>query len=428
MIFDKFSLPMKILIKQATVVCPDSVHHLLQKDILIVDGKITSIEDAIDEDNAIMIANEKLFVSIGWLEVMADFADPGFEHRETIETGAQAAVNGGFTDVMILPNTKPAASTKAQIEYIVQKSKGLPINIHPIGSITKNCEGEELAEMYDMTESGAVAFSDGTQSIKQENILIKALQYHLATGKTVIQLPASAQFNEHGLMSEGIQSTRLGLPGMPAIAEELMIVRDIEIAKYTDGRLHISGISTKKGLEIALQAVVENDNLSFSVVPQQLWFTDEQLNSYDTNFKLLPPLRTESDRAFLLEKAKEGKIKCFTSLHLPAHNDEKDCEFEYAAFGNIGLETLFSALFTAGISVENIIEALTVNGRNVFGLPIPILEENSEACLTLFTTAGNKKYDAKKAASLSANSAFDGVELKGKVLGIINKGQFFDAI
>ena len=428
MIFDKFSEQMKILIKDATIVCASSAYHLLKKDVLVVDGKISAIADSIDNDEAQIIQHSNLHLSIGWLEIMADFADPGYEHRETIATGARAAVAGGFTDVMILPNTNPTASTKAQIEYILQKGASTPINIHPIAAVSKNCAGEELAEMYDMTLSGAVAFSDGEHSITKENILLKALQYHLASGKTVIQIPAAAQFNNHGLMSEGIQSTRLGLPGMPAIAEELMIARDIEIASYTGGKLHISGISTQKGLELVMKAASENEHISFSVLPQQLWFTDEQLETYDTNFKLLPPLRTEMDKNFFLANAKAGNIKCFTSMHLPRHNDAKDCEFEYAAFGNIGLETLFTSLFTAGVDVEKIVEALTVNNRNVFGLSIPDLEEGSTACLTLFSTEGAEKYNAKQSKSLSYNTAFDGVELKGKIIGIINKGQFSNAI
>lgn len=419
---------MKILIKAATIVNLESAHHLLQKDILITDGVIASIEDVIDIDDAVIIEHKNLFVSLGWLEIMADFADPGYEHRETIETGCVAAVNGGFTDLMLLPNTKPTTSTKAQVEYIVQKSKNNPINIYPIGSISKDCAGAELAEMYDMSASGAVAFSDGVESVLRENILTKALQYHLATGKTIIQIPASRQFNLQGLMNEGIQSTRLGLPGMPAIAEELMILRDIEIANYTNGKLHIGGISTKKGIDIAMQASASNENISFSVMPQQLWFSDEQLTSYDTNFKLLPPLRTEADKEYLLDCAREGKINCFTSMHLPRHTDEKDCEFEYAAFGNIGLETLFVSLFTAGISVEKIVEALTVKSREVFGLPVPKLEQGQAACLTLFSTSGSEKYKAKQSASVSINSAFEGIELKGEIIGIINKGQFSNAL
>lgn len=428
MIFDKFSEQMKILIKDATIVCASSAYHLLKKDVLIIDGKISSIADTINDDDPLIIQYSHLHISIGWVEIMADFADPGYEHRETISTGARAAVAGGFTDVMILPNTNPAASTKAQIEYILQKGASTPINIHPIAAVTKNCAGEELAEMYDMAQSGAVAFSDGTHSIEKENILLKALQYHLSTGKTVIQIPSAAQFNKHGLMSEGIQSTRLGLPGMPAIAEELMIARDIEIAKYTGGKLHICGVSTQKGLELVMKAATDNDNISFSVMPQQLWFTDEQLETYNTNFKLLPPLRTTADKNFFLTSAKAGNIKCYTGMHLPRHNDEKDCEFEYAAFGNIGLDTLFTSLFTAGVDVEKIVEALTVNNRKIFGLVVPTIEEEAFACLTLFSTEGVERYIAKQSSSLSYNSAFDGVELKGKIIGIINKGQFLNAI
>ncbi len=427
MIFDKFSLHMKILIKQATIISPDSPHHLLGKDLLIEDGVVKAIEDNLDDEDAKLISEPNLHISIGWMDILADFADPGFEHRETIASGSQAAVNGGFTDVLLLPNTKPAADNKTQIEYIIQKACNSPINLHPIGAITKNCMGEELAEMYDMAHSGAIAFSDGTHSVKKENILIKALQYQLATGKTIIQIANASQFSNHGLMNEGVESTRLGLPGIPCIAEELMIGRDIELAKYTGGKLHIAAISSRKGLELAMKASEENDNISFSVAPTHLWFTDKNLQNYDTNFKLMPPLRSEEDKNFILQAAKNGKIPCFCSMHLPVHSDEKDCEFEYAAFGSIGLETVFASLLTAGVPLLQIISSLTSYPRKIFGLELPKIELNAAPALTLFNPTASRLYESRKGASLSANSPFNGMTLTGTVIGIINKGEFFNA-
>ena len=237
---------MKILIKQATIVDPSSPFNGQSADIFIEDGMIVKVGNSVSEKADKEISIPGLHVSPGWVDVFANFADPGYEFKETLETGAAAAAAGGYTDVMVIPNTNPVIHNKAGVEYIIQKSKSLPVNVHPIGAITKNTEGKELAEMYDMKNSGAVAFGDGINCVQSAGLLVKALQYVKAFDGILIQMPDDKSINPHGLMNEGIISTQLGLPGKPAMAEELIVARDIKLARYAESKLHFTGVITKK--------------------------------------------------------------------------------------------------------------------------------------------------------------------------------------
>ncbi|MEO6135157.1 MAG: dihydroorotase, partial [Ginsengibacter sp.] len=232
---------MKVLLKKATVLSPSSPFHGNTRDILIDNGIISKIATNLSDEADHVIENDNLFVSPGWMDCFANFCDPGQEFRETLATGSKAAAAGGFTDVILIPNTQPVISGKGQVEYVIQKGKSYPVTIHPLGSVTKNAEGKELAEMYDMYQTGAIAFSDGLQPVQSSGILQKALEYVLAIDATIIQLPDDKSIGTHGLMNEGEVSTRLGLPGKPALAEELMIARDIELARYTGSKIHFTG-------------------------------------------------------------------------------------------------------------------------------------------------------------------------------------------
>lgn len=414
---------MKVLIKQANISGSSSPLQGQVKDILIVDGIISQIADMIPETADQVITADNLYVSIGWMDCFANFADPGYEHKETLVTGAAAAAAGGFTDVMILPNTNPPVSGKSVVEYIQQKAASLPVNIHPIAAITKNVEGKELGEMYDMNRSGALAYSDGTQSIQSPGLLLKALQYVLPLGATVIQVPDDKSISAHGLMNEGIVSTQLGLPGKPAIAEELMIARDIELLRYTGSKLHITGVSTKKGVEMISQAKSENLPVTCSVTPMHLLFCDEDLKEYDTNLKLNPPLRTAADRAALQEAFREGIIDCVASHHFPQHWDDKTCEFEYAKNGSTSLEAVYGVANQFAKGYHMLIEHMAVLPRKIFGLPIPEIKEGEPAILTLYVPDASYIFEENMIRSKSKNNPFVGKTLKGKVIGIINKKQ-----
>lgn len=415
---------MKVLIKKAIVVCASSPFNGQTVDILVADGTIQRISTDINEPADQVIDLPNLHVSIGWADCFANFCDPGFEYRETLESGANAAAAGGFTDVMLVPNTSPVLHAKSQVEYVVQKGKSLPINIYPIGAVTKNAEGNELAEMYDMQASGAIAFSDGTNAIQNSGLLIKALQYVKTFNGTIIQLPDDRSIAPGGLMNEGIISTQLGLPGKPAMAEELIVARDIKLARYADSRLHFTGISSAKSLEYIRRAKAAGIAVTCSVAPYHLVFTDEDLASYDSNLKVNPPLRSAIDRDALIEGLLDGSIDCIASHHIPQHYDAKVCEFEYAKNGMIGLESLFGAVWSVvnqQWTIDKLVEKLTVSPRQVFDLPLPEIKEGAVTSLTLFDPALEYTFDETMIKSKSKNSAFIGKSLSGRVIGIVHR-------
>ena len=412
---------MNVLIKQAKLISPSSPFNGKIKDILITDGIITTINDNIINKAEQVIEHEGLCVSIGWMDMFADFGDPGYEHKENLQTGAKAAAAGGFTDVMLIPNSKPVVDNKSQVEYIVQKAKEVAVNIYPIGAVSKKAEGKELAEMYDMQRSGALAFSDGINPIQNAGLILKALQYVKSFDGTVIQIPDDTSIGTNSLMNEGIISTQMGLPGKPILAEELMVARDIKLARYADSKLHFTGVSSPKSLEYIKRAREGGIKVSCSITPYQVYFCDEDLQGYDTNLKCNPPLRTRADMMAIRKALLDGTIDCIASHHLPQHSDDKVCEFEYAKHGMISLETMFSVLIDSGLSAEDFVQMQTVNVRHIFGLPVPQIKEGEIACLTLFTTDTEFVFEETMIHSKSKNSPFTGKKFKGKVIGIINK-------
>lgn len=414
---------MKVLIKQAHILDKNSPFNGQIKDILILDGIIARISDNITENADEIIAHDNLHVSIGWMDIFANFEDPGHENRETIVSGVAAATAGGFTDIMLIPNTNPVVSTKAQVEYIKAKANSLPVNIYPIAAITKNAEGKELSEMYDMHNSEALAFSDGTNPVQSPGVLMKALQYVLAVDAVVIQLPDDKSISKNGLVNEGIVSTRLGLPGKPAIAEELMIARDIELLKYTGSKLHITAVSTRKGIDMISEAKKSGLRVTCSVTPYHCWFCDEDLAEYDSNLKVNPPLRTRSDMMAVRKAVADNTIDCIASHHMPMHWDDKACEFEYAVNGMETLESVFAAMNNFTDNTGRLIEQMTIAPRQIFGLPVPEIKEGEIACITLFDPKPAIIFEENMIQSKAKNNAFIGKQLKGKVIGIINKSK-----
>lgn len=414
---------MKVLIKKAAIISPSSPLNGQTKDIFITGSKISKIADDITEKADQIVEQQGLCVSAGWMDMFADFGDPGFEQKESIDTGALAAAAGGFTDVMLIPNSNPVVDNKAQVEYIVQKAKQAPVHIHPCGAVSKRTEGRELSEMYDMHQSGALAFGDGIHPLQNSGIFLKALQYVKSFNGTVIQVPDDTSIGANGLMNEGLISTQMGLPGKPAMAEELMVARDIKLARYADSKLHFTGVSSPKSLEYIKRAKEGSIKVSCSITPYQVFFCDEDLQQYDTNLKLNPPLRNRADMMALRKALLDGSIDCIASHHLPQHSDNKACEFEYAKAGMISLETMFAVLTTLGLPVQDFVQMQTINVRNIFGLPVPEIKEGETASLTLFIPDAEFVFDEKMIRSKSKNSPFTGKKLKGQVAGIINKGQ-----
>ena len=418
---------MKLLLKQVIITDKNSPFNGQQKDILINNGKIVEIEDNLIVEDAQTISHDNLFASPGWVDIFSQFCDPGYEHRETLETGVLAAAAGGYTTVFTLPNTNPVVCTKSQVEYIIQKCRNLPVTVLPLGAITKNAEGKELAEMYDMLNSGAIAFTDGLKTVQAAGLFLKALQYVKAFDGVIIQVPNDKSVGGCGLMNEGIISTRLGLPGIPSIGEEIIISRDIELTAYTNSRLHITGVSTAKALELITTAKKNGINVTCSVTPYHLFFCDEDLTNYDTNLKVDPPLRTRNDMMALRNAVKAGHIDSIASHHIPHDTDNKICEFEYAKPGMIGLETCFkviNTLFTE-VGTNQLVDLFSHNNRQLFKLDPATIQPGSDANITLFKREPLTTLSASKLKSKSRNSAFIGRQLMGGVIGIINKDQLY---
>ncbi len=416
---------MKILIRQAKIADIQSTSNGQTRDILIEDGIITKIAAKIEAQADQEISADGLVISPGWVDIFAHGCDPGFEFKETLDTLAASAAAGGYTQVFALPDNKPVTDNKAQVEYIRLGSQHLPASILPLGAITKKMEGSSLAEMYDMRNSGAVAFSDGLSPVQSPGLFLKALQYVKAFEGVLIQLPIDKSIGTGGLMNEGIISTQLGLPGLPTIAEELMVKRDLDLLRYTGSKLHITGVSTNNSIALIQAAKAEGLSVSCSVTPYHLFFCDEDLQQYDTNLKVNPPLRSKADMMALRKAVKDGIIDCIASHHIPQDWDHKTCEFEYAAPGMLGLQTAYAAVNEAvpGLSDEEIAALFSHNARNIFGLAKTNIQEGAQAELTLFSRTKNSTLTKATLKSKSANSAFLNMTLKGAVVATLYKGQ-----
>jgi dihydroorotase len=410
---------MTILVRKALVKDIHSSLHNQRMDILLSDGLITEIAEQIETVADLVIDMPSISVSPGWVDLFVKGTDPGFEFKDDLDSVSASAAKGGFTHLFLTPNTQPVTQNKTGVQYIKNHHSTRPVVLHPIGAVTKNTDGKELTEMFEMKQNGAIAFGDGTKSIQSAGLLIKALQYVNAFDGIIIQLPDDHSVAPHGLMHEGIVSTQVGLPGKPALSEEIMVARDIELLRYTNSRLHLTGISLATSVEMIRKAKKEGLNLTCSTTPYHLVFTDASLlNGYDTNLKVNPPLRTEKDRQALLAAVKDGTIDCITTHHTAQNKDAKICEFEYAGLGMLGLESAFGILQMAGLDADEILRLICFNPRKIFGLESSISVGN-KADFTIFNEQTERVFNSTDIQSKSSNSPFIGTLLKGEVIATV---------
>jgi len=407
---------MSVLIKSAKIIDPSSIHNGEVVDLFIRDGKIVRIGKDLQEKASEIIKGKDLAISPGWVDLLADYCEPGYEYKETLESGMNAAAAGGFTDVLLAPNTQPTVSTKSVVEFIQKKAAGHEVDIHVVGAVSKNIEGKDLAEMMDMHHSGAIAFSDGWYPVQDAGLMVKALEYVKAFNGIIIQIPIQASLSKGGLMNESETSLRLGMSGIPAMAESLMVHRDIELLRYSGSKIHFSGVSTPDALKLIKAAKKEGLAVSCSVTPYHLLFSDENLVGYDSVFKVAPPLRTEAERKLLVKFLEDGTIDCISTHHRSQDWDGKTKEFEYAEYGMIGQETCFPMLVAAApkITSERWVELLSLNPRKIFNLPQVNIQENEIAKLTVFEKDLKWIYTKDSKKSLGINSPFLNKELMGK--------------
>lgn len=413
---------MNLIIRDAKVIDPKSIYHNQIVDIQIESGIITKIgPDLSDLLDAEELKLDNLHISQGWFDSSVSFGEPGYEERETIANGLHTAAKSGFTAIALQPNSSPIIDNQSQVHFVHSKSKNFATQLFPIGALTKNSEGKDLAELFDMTNAGAVAFGDYGKSMENANLLKIALQYTQDFDGLLIAFSQDSNIKGNGIANEGEVSMRLGLKGIPTLAEELHVARNLFLLEYTGGKLHIPTISTAKSAALIKEAKAKGLNVSCSVAVHHLVLTDEKLNGFDTRFKVSPPLRTEYDRLALVEAVKDGTIDMITSDHNPIDIEHKKMEFDLASNGTIGLESAFGALLTV-LPLETVIEKLTC-GRLTFGIESTIISEYAQASFTLFNPEGNGVFSKADIISKSKNSAFLGTATKGKVYGIFNQDE-----
>ena len=413
---------MNVLLKSATIIDPKSEFHNTTQDILIENGIITKVAQNIKNTNGYKeIALENLHVSQGWFDSSVSFGEPGYEERETIENGLKTAAKSGFTTVMMNANTVPVTDTGSHVSFIQSKAKNSAVTLEIYGALTKGSLGEALAELYDMQQAGAIAFYDYQKAISNANLMKIALQYAANFNGLICSFPQNNTIAGKGVVNEGITSTLLGLKGIPTLAEELQISRDLYLLEYTGGRLHIPTISSAKSVELIRDAKKRKLNVTCSVAIHNLFFTDAVLKEFDSNYKVLPPLRTQDDINALIEGLKDGTIDMVTSDHNPLDIEKKKLEFDHADYGTIGLESAFGALNSV-MTLKKTIETLT-SGKTVFGIEYQPIKKGAKADLTLFNPNGTRTFTEKDILSKSKNSAFLGSKLKGVVYGIIAKNK-----
>jgi len=413
---------MKLIIREAKIIDPQSPFHNQIVDLQIENGIIKKIgsklSNSADFDE---LKLDNLHVSQGWFDSSVSFGEPGFEDRETIANGLDVAAKSGFTAVALQPNSYPVIDNQSQINFVKSKANGYATQLFPIGALTKESLGKDLAELFDMKNARAIAFGDYTKNLDNPNLLKIALQYTQDFDGLVIAFSQDNDIKGSGVVNEGIVSTRLGLKGIPNLAEELQVARNLFLLEYTGGKLHIPTVSTAKTIELIKEAKAKRLNVTCSVAVHHLVLTDETLDGFDTRFKVTPPLRTESDRKALIKGIKDGTIDMITSDHNPMDIEHKKMEFDMAKNGTIGLESAFGALQNI-LPTEIIIEKLT-SGKTVFNIENQTIQEGNTANITFFNPDGNWVFGKENILSKSKNSAFLGTKMKGNVYGIFNQGK-----
>lgn len=421
---------MKIILKQIKIIDPSlSLNEV--NDILIEDGEIKKIGN-INEDE---LKSSKIFemhgkiVAPGFFDMHVHLREPGREDEETIETGSNAAAAGGFTGIACMPNTNPAIDSAEVVRFIKEKASNHLVDVFPIGAATLNRKGESISPILELFEAGAVAFSDDGNAIKSAGILRNVLEYSKITNAPIIEHCEDESLAD-GAMNESFTSTLLGLPGIPTVAEDLIVARDIMMAEFVDAKIHIAHISSKKSVELVREAKKKGIKVTAEVTPHHFALTDDSLKSFDTNYKMNPPLRTKEDVEAIIEGLKDGTIDCIASDHAPHSIEEKEMEFIYAPNGVVGLETQIGLAISElvkkkHLTIEQLIEKFAINPRKILNLEIPKIVIGKKANLTIIDPDLIWTVDISKFKSKSKNSPFDKKLLTGKSIAVINNNKMY---
>ncbi|MBB6240053.1 dihydroorotase [Pedobacter sp. AK013] len=417
---------MNLLVKNVTVADPQSKFNNQQCDIRVENGKIKNIGKLIADKSETIFDAQGAFLTPGFFDLNCAAGDPGFETKEDIQTLTATAKAGGFTGLALLPQTNPVVQSKSQVEYIINKAKNNLVDVLPVGAISQNREAKELAELFDMQQAGAVAFSDGDKALQDDGFMSRALQYAKGFNALLMVHPENKSIAGKSQINESKNSVLLGMKGLPALAEEMHIARDIFLASYNETKIHISNISTAGAVALIRKAKKDGVQVSCDVTAHHLVFTEELLSDFDSNYKVKPPLRGKADVKALIVGLKDGTIDAITSQHRPEEIEFKNVEFEIAHYGIIALQTVVPLLIKAGLDIGLITEKLAVNPRKLLNLLVPVIEEGAEANFTILNTSEKWLYNAASNYSRSANSPLLGAELTGKVKLVYNNNQYWE--
>jgi dihydroorotase len=415
---------MKILIKKATILQPGQ-DELTKKDILIEDGVITNIAKGISDSEATIIESPNLHVSPGWFDIGAQQGQPGHEYRETLASLGKSARAGGYTSLATFPRTNPPIQSRIEVEYLQQLNESLPVRIYPIGAVSQDLGGKDLTEMIDMIHAGAVAFSDGRKYPLEPGLLSRALEYVIPFGSLIIDFPLDRSLTTEGQMHEGKVSTSMGLSGIPSVGEEITIQRDIQLVGYTKSRLHFHAISSAASIPLIQKARADKHAITCDVPAMHLLLEDKDVGDFNSHLKVLPPFREAKDRKALIKGLKDGVIDHISSIHTPMEVETKECEFTYASFGSLGLETAFAAANTVlryVMPLQEIIDKFCAGPRQILGIDVPLIRRGALAELTLFDPDIEWTYKGT-GHSLSRNDALAGKSFTGKVIATVVKDQ-----
>lgn len=394
-------------------------------DILIKDGKINSIGSIKEapKDALILEGTGKIIVP-GLIDMHVHLREPGREDKETIHTGCLAATAGGFTEVCAMPNTEPALDNRGQVEFVQERARNELVLVHPIAAITKGRKGKELTEMGELVQAGVPGFSDDGSPVSNSGTFRHALEYASMFDAPIIEHAEESSLSAGGSMHEGIYSTKLGIPPIPDISESVAVARDIQIAEFTKSRLHIAHVSTGKSVQLIRDAKARGVKVTAETCPHYLVLTDEAVQSFDPNFKMNPPLRSKTDQEALIEGLIDGTLDVISTDHAPHTIDDKDCEFDLAAFGIVGLETAVGIILTYFVhknklTLAQVVEKMAINPRKILNLPIPAIKEGEDANLTILDPEVLWHVDKNAFFSKGKNTPFDGWPLQGKSVGVI---------
>ena len=414
----------RLIVKSATILFSNSTFYNKKADVLIEDGVIKKIDELgkVKGKNVDIIDGKACFLAPGFFDLNCNFGEPGYETKEDLVTGTAAAAAGGFTGLALQPNTNPPLHSRSEVAFIVNSTRDLIVNVYPIASVSRNREGNEMAELYDMKLAGAVAFSDGNRSIQHSGLMSRALLYSKGFGGLVFSYAEDKSIAGNTKMNEGAMSTYLGMKGNPNMAEEVMISRDLFLAEYNDTPIHFSTVTCAGSVDLIRRAKKKGLKVTCDVAAHHLLYTDEEIASFDSNFKVKPPLRTKTDRSALVKGLKDGTIDAIVSQHTPHEVEYKTVEFEIAEFGIIGLQTVLPILLKIGLTLELIVEKLSVNPRKILNLPEPVLEVDQPANLILINPDELWIFDEHTNRSKASNNPLFNSELKGKVDLLVNKG------